>query len=102
MWPFCHGDRGRLAVYASTVSFYQLTDDVTDRWLTQLCPGERLALDDEDRKSCIREIPISKHREDYWHCFDPFADVIPNIMSRTTRICYSSSQPKWREMAIVP
>jgi hypothetical protein len=49
----------RLAVYASVISFYQLTDDVTERWLQQRCPGERLARDDEDRGRRIREIPVS-------------------------------------------
>jgi hypothetical protein len=42
----------RHAVYASVLCFYRLDDEVTQRWLSEPCPGKRLASDDEDRKIC--------------------------------------------------
>jgi hypothetical protein len=41
---------GRHAVYASVVCFYHLDDEVTQRWLSEPCPGKRLHSDDDDRK----------------------------------------------------
>jgi hypothetical protein len=40
----------RHAVCSSVLCFYRLDDEVTRRWLSEHCPGERLASDDEDRK----------------------------------------------------
>jgi hypothetical protein len=45
----------RHAVYASVLCFYRLDDEVTKRWLSEPCPGERLASDDEDRRKLNRE-----------------------------------------------
>src|SRR5579862_3078870 len=36
----------RHAVYASAFCFYRLAREVTQRWLTEPCPGERLPTDD--------------------------------------------------------
>jgi len=49
----------RLAVYPSIVSFHQLADDVTARWLKEHCPGKLLPRDEEDRKRRIAEVPVS-------------------------------------------
>jgi hypothetical protein len=38
------------AVYASTFCFQRLDDEVTQRWMSEPCPGKRLPIDDEDRK----------------------------------------------------
>ena len=40
----------RHAVYASALCFYRLNDEVTQRWLTEPCPGKHLPGDDADRK----------------------------------------------------
>jgi hypothetical protein len=48
-----------LAVHSLITRFSRLTDDVTKRWIEQPCPGERLALDDQDRKKGMAEIPVS-------------------------------------------
>jgi hypothetical protein len=40
----------RHAAYVSMLRFYRLDDEVTRRWLSERCPGARLATDDEDRK----------------------------------------------------
>jgi hypothetical protein len=40
----------RHAAYTSVLCFYRLDDEVTRRWLSEHCPGARLASDDEDRK----------------------------------------------------
>jgi hypothetical protein len=39
----------RHAAYASAFCFYRLAREVTQRWLTEPCPGERLPTDNEDR-----------------------------------------------------
>jgi hypothetical protein len=41
------------AVYVSVFCFYRLDDGVTERWLSEQCPGQRLASDDEDRKRLL-------------------------------------------------
>jgi hypothetical protein len=38
-----------LAVFVSVVSFYQLSDEVTTRWLSDACPGRHLSSDENDR-----------------------------------------------------
>jgi hypothetical protein len=43
----------RHAVQASIPCFFRLDDEVTERWLNKLCPGARLASDDEDRKRLV-------------------------------------------------
>lgn len=43
----------RYAVYASALCFYRLDKEVTQRWLNEPCPGERLPNDDEDRKKFL-------------------------------------------------
>ena len=40
----------RHAVYASVFCFYRLDDKVTERWLNEPCPGERLKSDGDDRE----------------------------------------------------
>jgi hypothetical protein len=37
------------AVLVSAMSFHRLEDEVTERWLKELCPGKRLPSDDADR-----------------------------------------------------
>ena len=53
----------RHAVYASVLYFYRLNDEVTQRWLSEPCPGKRLASDDEDRKKLDREVRPATFRE---------------------------------------
>ena len=57
------------AVSVCAVSFHQLDDAVTERWLTESCPGTHLLGDEEDRKRGIAELFVldeplvcSKHR----------------------------------------
>jgi hypothetical protein len=52
----------RHAVYASVLCFYRLDDHVTKRWLSEPCPGRRLAIDDEDRKRLTNEIQASRQQ----------------------------------------
>jgi hypothetical protein len=40
----------RHAVHVSISCFYRLDDEVTERWLTEPCPGKRLPRDDDDRQ----------------------------------------------------
>jgi hypothetical protein len=40
----------RHAVNTEMFCFFRLDDEVTEPWLNEPCPGERLASDDEDRK----------------------------------------------------
>jgi hypothetical protein len=40
----------RHAVHVSMSCFYPLDDEVTERWLTEPCPGKRLPRDDDDRQ----------------------------------------------------
>jgi hypothetical protein len=40
----------RHAVHVSIFCFYPLDDEVTERWLTEPCPGKRLPRDDDDRQ----------------------------------------------------
>jgi hypothetical protein len=47
------------AVSISAVSFHQLDDAVTERWLTESCPGAHLPRDEEDRKNKIAELFVS-------------------------------------------
>ena len=51
--------RRNLAVSISAVSFHQLDDAVTERWLRESCPGTHLPGDEEDRKSKIAELFVS-------------------------------------------
>jgi hypothetical protein len=44
------------AVFASAISFYQLDDEVTERWIRESCVGKRCAADLEDRKRKTAEI----------------------------------------------
>jgi hypothetical protein len=46
------------AVSISAVSFHQLDDAVTERWLRECCPGTHLPGDEEDRKSKIAELLV--------------------------------------------
>jgi hypothetical protein len=46
------------AVSISAVSFHQLDDAVTERWLRESCPGTHLLGDEEDRKSKIAELLV--------------------------------------------
>jgi hypothetical protein len=47
------------AVFVSAISFDQLSDEVTERWLSEPCPGKRLSLDDEDRSKIIAALRVS-------------------------------------------
>jgi hypothetical protein len=47
------------AVSISAVSFHQLDDAVTERWLRESCPGTRQLGDEEDRKRKIAELFVS-------------------------------------------
>jgi hypothetical protein len=40
----------RHAVHVSMSCFYPPDDEVTERWLTEPCPGKRLSRDDDDRQ----------------------------------------------------
>jgi hypothetical protein len=50
---------GSYAVFVSAISFDQLSDEVTKRWLSEPCPGRRLSSDDEDRNKIVTALPIS-------------------------------------------
>jgi hypothetical protein len=50
----------RHAVCVSISSFYQLHDEVTKRWVAELCPGKRLPSDDEDRNKEVAELEVAK------------------------------------------
>jgi hypothetical protein len=41
------------AVFVSAISFEQLSDEVTSRWLREPCSGTRLSSDDEDRTKIV-------------------------------------------------
>jgi len=47
------------AVFVSAISFDQLSDEVTKRWLSEPCPDARLSSDDEDRNKIVAAIPIA-------------------------------------------
>ena len=47
-----------LAVFVSAISFHQLSDAVTMRWLSDACPGRRLSSDEEDRRRRIAELKV--------------------------------------------
>ena len=49
----------RYAVYIAAFSFHQLEDEVTQRWLSERCPGKRLPSDDLDRQKRATELRIS-------------------------------------------
>jgi len=51
------------AVFVSAVSFHQLDDNVTDRWVRETCPGTHSPRDDWDRKRIIAELLFSKNPE---------------------------------------
>jgi hypothetical protein len=48
----------RYAVGVSILSFHQLDDEVSQRWLRQQCPSTRLSDDDEDRKRRVAELAV--------------------------------------------
>ena len=54
----------RHAAFTSVLFFYRLDDEITRRWLSEHCPGARLASDDEDRKKIAsgvhRAVPGSR------------------------------------------
>jgi hypothetical protein len=41
----------RYAAHASLFKFHRLSDEVTSRWLSEDCPGERLMADETDRQT---------------------------------------------------
>ena len=47
-----------LAVFVSVVSFYQLSDEVTTRWLSDACPSRHLSSDEEARRRRIAELKV--------------------------------------------
>jgi hypothetical protein len=48
------------AVFVSAISFDQLEDEVTKRWLGEPCRGRRLSSDDEDRNRIVAAFTISQ------------------------------------------
>jgi hypothetical protein len=46
------------AVYVSAISFYQLDETVTERWLKEVCPGTHLLSDEADRKKKVAEFLV--------------------------------------------
>jgi len=48
----------RYAVFVSAISFHRLDDEVSERWLREMCFGRRLPSDDEDRTRRVAEIPV--------------------------------------------
>ena len=49
------------AVFVSAVSFDQLSDEVTKRWLSELCPGRHSAFDAEDHNRIVATLLVSPH-----------------------------------------
>jgi hypothetical protein len=49
----------RYAVAVSILSFHRLADEVTERWLREVCSGERRSGDDNDRERKIAELSVS-------------------------------------------
>jgi hypothetical protein len=47
------------AVFVSAISFDQLSDEVTKRWLKEPCPGTRLPPDDVDRTNIVAVFRVS-------------------------------------------
>jgi hypothetical protein len=43
----------------SILSFFQLNEEVTDRWVNLPCPGRRVPSDDDDRKRWVAELAVS-------------------------------------------
>jgi hypothetical protein len=59
------------AVFVSAISFDQLSDEVTKRWLDEPCPGRRVSLDDEDRTKIGTALRVFENgqdssREKFW------------------------------------
>jgi hypothetical protein len=52
----------RHAVHVCALVFNRLDDTVTERWLSESCPGRRLASDDDDRKRLLTKIPVFSSR----------------------------------------
>ncbi len=46
------------AVFVSAISFDQLADEVTKRWLNEPCPGRHGSSDDEDRTKIIAVLRV--------------------------------------------
>jgi hypothetical protein len=53
----------RHAVFVSIISFYQLPEEVTQRWLGEPCPGQPLPSDEDDRKKLGVELRIWRDRK---------------------------------------
>jgi hypothetical protein len=47
------------AVFVSAISFDQLEDEVTKRWLGEACPGRHASSDDEDRTKITAVLRVS-------------------------------------------
>jgi hypothetical protein len=63
----------RHAIQVSIFSLHRLHDEVTQRWLAEGCPGERLPADEDDRKRRDAELRIS---------WDRSRDQIPTLVIR--------------------
>ena len=48
------------AVFVSAISFDQLSDEVTKRWLGELCPGRHLSSDAEDHNRIVATLLVSQ------------------------------------------
>ena len=48
------------AVFVSAISFDQLSDEVTKRWLGELCPGKHLSSDAEDHNRIVATLLVSQ------------------------------------------
>jgi hypothetical protein len=47
------------AVFVSVISFDQLSDEVTKRWLSEPCPGRHLSPDDDDRTKIVAAFRVT-------------------------------------------
>jgi hypothetical protein len=52
----------RYGVSISAFRVDRLSDEVTSRWLSEMCPGERLTADDEDRRTRFLNSPVANPR----------------------------------------
>ena len=49
----------RYAVHVSIFNFHRLSDDVSSKWLSEVCPGKRLSADEADRQARFSEVPFA-------------------------------------------
>jgi hypothetical protein len=49
------------AVFVSAITFDELEDEVTKRWLGEPCPGRHLSPDDDDRTKIVAAFRVSNN-----------------------------------------